>query len=193
MQSSNKKQTPQSNASIQRNAREEDAPSKVVQFFRQRFALAALTGFVLLIISFVFSMGSQTQPAYSPPAGIEQKVDAQFHLLSFVRGEGFERQKSIERIVKLEKGDSLESLLSDEGVNDSEISAVLAAMKTLYAPKDVRVGQSVRLYFSPTPGMDNPSRFEGMDVGATLEKDIVIKRAKTGQFEATEVAYELTL
>lgn len=164
----------------------------VGHFFRQRFALVALTGFVLLVVSFVFSMGSQAQPLYVPPVGIEQKVDGQFHLLSFVRGEGFERQKSVEKVARLESGQTLKSFLSDEGVSDADIADALDAIAKVYPVKDIRTQQNVTLYFTPTPGMDTPERFEGLELAASTDKDVVVKRNKDNKFSATEVAYELT-
>jgi murein DD-endopeptidase MepM/ murein hydrolase activator NlpD len=60
----------------------------------------------------------------------------------------------IEQIIQVEKGDTLLSLLTDAGVKMDEAHAAIAALREVYSPRKLQVGQPIKLTLLPNDDAD---------------------------------------
>ncbi len=100
--------------------------------------------------------------------------------------------------VAIERGDTLSGLLSEAGVQSSDVQAVLAALKPLYDIASIKAGQNFTLTFGRLPNAQEaasgPSGPVLLSVALkpSIERDIIVERSDGGGYKASEIVKTLT-
>lgn len=112
------------------------------------------------------------------------------------------------RVLTVEGGDTLATLLTDAGAKQSDVANAVEAIAKIFNPKQIRQGQrvTVTLRAYPIP-LDTPSETETGDedpaveperdllsvlVKPSYERDITVRRTSEGGFTAAETTRNLT-
>src|SRR5690606_4605256 len=73
---------------------------------RPQHVLMLLASFIVVFSGAVLVASSHSAASQIDPLGVEEKVDGNFHLLSFIRGESVPSVQPIEEEVKVRSGDT---------------------------------------------------------------------------------------
>lgn len=96
------------------------------------------------------------------------------------------------RRVEVERGDTLGSLLIQEGASADDARAAAAALAGIFDPSGLRGGQVLTLVFAaPRHHADVPA-LETLAFRPDVERDIAVRRQHDGRFEARETLRRLT-
>ena len=79
------------------------------------------------------------------------------------------------RVVRVETGDTLMGLLVDAGVAPVDAQEAIAALKPVWNPRDLKVGQDIALRFSA-------ERLQELRFTPALDRDLIVQRGDTGHF-----------
>src|SRR5690606_21454848 len=96
----------------------------------------------------------------------------------------------------IRSGDTLGRLLTQAGVTTDQSAAAISALKDLWDPRHLKVGQEVTLYLYTSPLRRVATRDEAPDlVGLTLKPDVDrtvgVAMDTEGEYQAREVLMEL--
>ncbi|MGM0562239.1 MAG: peptidoglycan DD-metalloendopeptidase family protein [Pseudomonadota bacterium] len=114
--------------------------------------LAGTTALTLALGTFtlITDVGSRPNPP-APPADLEKNIDPfqQVLYLSSLVGQEEDVMDSPRqtRSVTVQSGDTLTTLLTETGLGQQEAYQVIEALKDVFSPRDLRVGQEVKLAF----------------------------------------------
>ncbi len=103
---------------------------------------------------------------------------------------------------RIKPGDTMLKILVDVGANEQDVFAILAAMKKVFNPKEITVGDSVTVKYHVKIGYDtnrsevnsNVTRnvlIYNTEISPSPEKKIIISRKEDGSYEAKEVQVKL--
>ena len=90
------------------------------------------------------------------------------------------------RTVRLNPGDTLDDLLTREGVSDKEREAAIAAINDLYDPTRLSAGDQVEL--SMRAKGDNTSQLVALHIRTAKAQDLTIVVSKSGEFKPASLA-----
>ncbi len=88
--------------------------------------------------------------------------------------------------VKVRTGDTLMSLMLSAGIDRGEAHEAVTALRSVFDPKDLRVGQRVRLTLSPEDALQE------MAFNPSLVKRVAVRRDQSTNFKAFETQKALT-
>lgn len=114
-------------------------------------------------------------------------------------------RKPLNRTVKVGRGDTLSSILIDAGVPTFEAQDAISAIKAVYNPRRLQAGQQVTLTFGPkSNGKSNGGHnghanggdayepiFQSLNLSASVDRKVGVKRGEDGIFSSHEVKREL--
>jgi murein DD-endopeptidase MepM/ murein hydrolase activator NlpD len=81
------------------------------------------------------------------------------------------------RIVRVEAGDTLMGLLTDAGAAANDAQEAIAALKRVWNPRDLKVGEEIALQFIA-------ERLHELRFTPALDRDLIVERAEGGHFAA---------
>lgn len=93
----------------------------------------------------------------------------------------------------IKSGDTLGRILQRAGVSSQTADQAIRALKGVYKPRDLRVGQTINVLFEPmeaTPGIAD--RFSGFEIPIDYAKSIHVGPAPEGGFKAFEIEQDFT-
>ena len=98
----------------------------------------------------------------------------------------------IAKTVRVQRGDTLMSLLLGEGVDRSEAHLAITALQDVFRPRDLKPGQAIRLALAhePTPTSDAsyPFKLVSLSLQPSVERDILVTREpELDHFVATAI------
>lgn len=93
--------------------------------------------------------------------------------------------------VVAEDGDTLAAMLGRSGISREEAHAVIAALRSIYDPRQIRPGQEIALEFSLDPGHNGADRFVNLSFAPDFKRRIDVARDGGGRFAASEWEVEL--
>ena len=119
--------------------------------------------------------------------------------------------------ITLDSGDTLAGALENAGVSADEANAALTALKKVYSPRSLRVGQAIDLTYNSAPNVATPDmsdtssddddngdlsqaqpvagepivRLLSIKFSPTVDHDIVVSRAADGAFQASDTVKQL--
>jgi len=96
------------------------------------------------------------------------------------------------RVLEVESGDTLITLLQDAGVSGRHAFKAVSALKAVYEPRKLRPGQDVRVKLGPSDSNDASPRLTAVRIRASAERDVAVVRRDDGGYAAREEARELT-
>jgi len=88
--------------------------------------------------------------------------------------------------VKVEKGDTLMSILADAGAETWQAKAIADAMKPVFKPKNLKRGQEIRFTLMPAP--KNVTQMEPVKISLFSQEDheVTVARNDAGEFVASD-------
>lgn len=96
---------------------------------------------------------------------------------------------------KIKSGDTLGRILKRAGVSARTANAAMSALKGVYRPRDLRVGQTINVLFSsmkPLGSTDHVAdRFTGFAIPLDYARSIHVSQAPEGGFKAFEIERDL--
>lgn len=96
-----------------------------------------------------------------------------------------------DRIVTVERGDTLMSLLSDAGAPREQAHAAVSAMSDVFSPRALKPGQAITLQIKPGFGADTPELL-GLAMRESALRDVVVARNAVGGYAAEAVEHPVT-
>ena len=98
-----------------------------------------------------------------------------------------------DQVVYVGKGDTLLKLITEVGVDKAEAHEAIAALREVYDPKRLRVGQAIKVTYTPPGAGDANSRLVGMRLEKSYDREAGAGRLADGRFEPFEVEKQLDL
>ena len=91
------------------------------------------------------------------------------------------------RPVSAKSGDTLAGMLVGAGVPQGEAIAAIDALKPLFDPRRIKIGQDLSIDFErDSPIGEDPGRFVGFVLDVDYAREILVARTTTGDFSAEE-------
>lgn len=99
--------------------------------------------------------------------------------------------KPIDRIVTVERGDTLMGLLTGVGAPREQAHAAISAMTTVFSPRGLKPGQAITVQIKPGIGADH-SELLGLSMSESLLRDVVVARRADGGFAAEAIEHPVS-
>jgi murein DD-endopeptidase MepM/ murein hydrolase activator NlpD len=137
--------------------------------------LAAAAAF--LLVNIVVAPGAHAPAAAPTPAVVAMITPAN----------AAERAPAIadSRVVRVETGDTLMGLLVEAGVAPGDAQEAIVALKRVWNPRDLKVGQEITLQLAA-------ERLQELRFTPALDRDLVVQRGEAGHFAARAEQRPLT-
>ena len=91
---------------------------------------------------------------------------------------------SFRRTVQVGRGDTLIGLLTKASVPANEAHETVSALRRLYNPRSLQVGQDITLLFD---GPSRQARLIGLEIEPDAERTVTVERVDEAAFQATQV------
>lgn len=102
------------------------------------------------------------------------------------------RPPTVTRQVTVRNGDTLMGILTRAGTDRRDGHEAIVALSHLYDPRRLRIGQEITLEFTRAPDGDGDGdALAGLRLADDVERDVIVRRDPTGDFESREVIHEL--
>ncbi len=99
--------------------------------------------------------------------------------------------RPIQHVVQVDKGDTLMDLLLRAGVERSDALNAISALREVYNPRNLRVGQEVTVTFArPADGIGS-GPFQGVTLQPEADRQVTARRHADG-FAAKEIKHQVT-
>ena len=100
---------------------------------------------------------------------------------------------AVEQTVHVGKGDTLMKLMADVGVDRGEAHEAISALREVYDPKRLRVGQAITLTYAPPAARGMNATLVGMRLEKSFDREAGAGRLVDGRFDAFEIEKQLDL
>lgn len=146
-------------------------------------------------------IGSRVDAAdFPPPSDLEQQLAPEhFVLLHSVPDSLLEdappADRRVEEVVEVQSGDTLIGLLVDAGVNRGEAYQAVTALEKVFAPRELKPGQELRLNLSTSVQKPEASDRQLIELSLQpdVERDVHVTRNDNGEFVAATIERPLTV
>jgi murein DD-endopeptidase MepM/ murein hydrolase activator NlpD len=91
----------------------------------------------------------------------------------------------VTHLVRVSSGDTLMGLLIDQGVATSDAQEAIDALKPVWSPRDLKIGQQLTLQFAA-------ARLQELHFAPAIDRDVVVARAGDGHFASHAAPHPLT-
>ena len=98
-----------------------------------------------------------------------------------------------EQVVRVGKGDTLMKLMADVGVDRGEAQEAIAALREVYDPKRLRVGQAITVTYTPGDRNGYNPTLIGMRLQKSFDREAGAGRLADGRFGPFEVEKQLDM
>ncbi|MBK8908488.1 MAG: M23 family metallopeptidase [Rhodospirillales bacterium] len=88
-----------------------------------------------------------------------------------------------QRVHRLSRGDTLTGVLEDLGVGRDDAQAAIAALRGLFDPRRIRVGQNITIDLEPMAAGE-PARLSGLRLASRFPAEVGVRRVHDGGFVA---------
>lgn len=96
-----------------------------------------------------------------------------------------------DRVVTVERGDTLMSLLDGAGAARDQAHAAVSALTDVFSPRALRPGQALTLQMKPGFGLGQPELL-GLSMRESALRDVVVARTADGGFAAEAIEHPVT-
>jgi murein DD-endopeptidase MepM/ murein hydrolase activator NlpD len=90
----------------------------------------------------------------------------------------------LREVLEVERGDTLLGLLVDAAIPTAEAQNAIKALRRVYDPRTLKIGQEVAVLFETETG---DRRLVGLEIEPNLQKAVTVARVKGDAYEATDV------
>jgi len=101
--------------------------------------------------------------------------------------------QAAERTVHVGRGDTLLKLLMEEGFDRNDAHEAIDALRPVYDPRRLRIGQAITLTYVDQPGNVAQPSLVGLRLAKSYDREAVVGRVVEGGFEAFESEKQLDL
>lgn len=156
--------------------------------------LAGTTALTLALGTFtvITDVGSRPNPP-SPPVDLEKNIDPfqQVIYLSSLVGQedNAELVQQQTLTVTVESGDTLTKLLTETGVSQQEAYRAIEALKEVFSPRDLRVGQEVKLAFKPesrglysVEASDTQPELVSLSLSPDVDREVEVQKTDADEY-----------
>jgi len=95
------------------------------------------------------------------------------------------------RVEHVRRGDTLMTLLARAGVANGVARDAIAALRAVFNPRDLKIGQEIRLTFAPSPEAATGD-LRGLALQASIERDVAVERSGSGNFRPHQTGRALS-
>ncbi len=110
-------------------------------------------------------------------------------------GKGESSAPAERRVLEVERGDTLITLLQEAGLSGGEAFRAVSELESVYTPSKLRPGQEIRIALATPAGSDSAGaapKLDSLRLRASAERDVTLARGADGDFTAQTVRRELT-
>lgn len=86
-----------------------------------------------------------------------------------------------ERVEHVKRGDTLMTVLTRAGVSQGAAHDAVTALRPVFDPRALKIGQEIKLTFAPNTD-DDSADLHSLSLQAGIERDVSVQRAETGDF-----------
>lgn len=97
----------------------------------------------------------------------------------------------LERVVRVDRGDTLMGILLGSGLAQAEAHAAVSALREVYDPRDLRPGHELVLKFRTCDETLEADLFEELKMQVDVDRNVFVLRQGTEEFAAREEQWEL--
>ena len=158
-----------------------------VAAYGARAALAALDDQAAMAI-----LGEDPPPA-SP--NLDAFVSDPDPIVTPVAPEADDTDDVDEQTIVIEKGDTVSSVLTEAGIGEDDIAAIMASLKKTFDPNTLRPGKRIVLTLgrvAAKPGAPKRTVLVSLKIRPTIEREIVVERTDAGSYDTAEIVKTLT-
>src|SRR5579872_915723 len=84
------------------------------------------------------------------------------------------------RIERVRRGDTLITVMTRAGASTTDAREAALALRDIYNPKALKIGQEIKLTFAPAP--DDRRDLHSVSLQASIERDVAVHRDEAGDF-----------
>lgn len=113
----------------------------------------------------------------------DRNSEREFEGFDWAKGEKKDRgdlTQDLFRTVEVQSGDTLMGLLMDNGISQEEAEGAIGAMKDVYSPKDLQIGQKLVLNLDPA----TEGKLVAINLKSSATETVTVTRSQKGQFTA---------
>jgi len=96
----------------------------------------------------------------------------------------------LDLVLRVDRGDTMVKILTDVGIAIPEATSAIDALRSIFNPRRLQVGQIVTVSMTPGTDSDAPQLLQ-LAMRPEAERDIAVTRANDGGFNADEIKYSL--
>lgn len=97
----------------------------------------------------------------------------------------------LDLVLRVDRGDTMVKLLTDVGIAVPEATSAVDALRSIFNPRRLQVGQIVTVSVTPGTESESPQLLQ-LAMRPEAERDIAVTRADDGGFSADETKYALS-
>jgi len=86
-----------------------------------------------------------------------------------------------QRIERVRRGDTLITVMTRAGASTTDAREAAQALRGIYNPKALKIGQEIKLTFAPT--QDDGRDLHSVSLQASIERDVAVHRDEAGDFQ----------
>jgi murein DD-endopeptidase MepM/ murein hydrolase activator NlpD len=87
-----------------------------------------------------------------------------------------------ERVEHVRRGDTLITLLTRAGVSTGDAHEAAKALRPVFNPRALKIGQEVTLTFAPSTDIEGDD-LHSLSLQASIERDVAVRRTEAGDFQ----------
>lgn len=103
-----------------------------------------------------------------------------------------EASRPIQQVVQVDRGDTLMDLLLRSGVDKVEATRAIDALREVYNPRELKIGQEVTVSFERQPDGINAGAFQSISLQPEAGRQVTAKRTEDSNFKVQDVKREVT-
>lgn len=122
-----------------------------------------------------------------PPADLEAERATRESVLALTAPDHLLEARALaeraEKVMRVRRGDTLMSLLTDAGIPREDALSTVDALRNVYDPRRIWAGQQISLHFDP---LSDAPVFRGLSLDRSYDRRVVVAKADDGGFVAKE-------
>ncbi|MBN9086235.1 MAG: peptidoglycan DD-metalloendopeptidase family protein [Reyranella sp.] len=97
-----------------------------------------------------------------------------------------------ELTLRLEKGDTIDKMLADIEVPETDRKAIVDALHAILKKRKIAVGEEIQLEIQTLPGQSDAPRVLSLSIRPQPEREYIVKRSDDGSYSGEEKTYRVS-
>lgn len=157
-----------------------------------RLTVASLPAAVLCSSLMAFTVGQSAAGTQSPGQATPIRTTAGAAPVAVIPPDGMPAAETAEppddalrHVLAVGRGDTLLQLLTEAEVPPTEANEAISALREVFDPRSLQIGQQVTVLFEPRRGA--PHRFLGLEIAPDTVRSVAVARTPADQFQSSQV------